>query len=128
MKIVFTSFKVKYYFSLKSSTPLPLLANVVYRFQCLCDANQVYFGKTLRHLATRVKEHGNSKLKSAVSNHLKICSYCREDFSCKMFDVIGFGRNDMEITIKEALLIKSKRPNLNKQLFMNGSSFVLNIF
>ena len=45
VKIVFTSFKVKNYFSLKSRTPLPLLANVVYRFQCLRDANPVLLDK-----------------------------------------------------------------------------------
>ena len=41
-------------------TPLPLLANVVYKFQCLRDVDKVYIGKTRRHLATRVKEHGHS--------------------------------------------------------------------
>ena len=40
VRIVLTSFKVKSYFSLKCSTPLPLLSNVVYKFQCLRDANQ----------------------------------------------------------------------------------------
>ena len=56
IRIVFTSFKVKNYFSLKCRTPLPLLANVVYKFKCLRDANNIYIGKTIRHLATRVKE------------------------------------------------------------------------
>ena len=55
--IVFTSIKVKSYFSLKCSTPLPLLSNVVYKFQCLRDTNQFYIGKTKRHLATRVGKH-----------------------------------------------------------------------
>ena len=49
-------------------TPLPLLANVVYKLKCLRDANNIYIGKTIQHLATRVKEHGSSP--SAVSNHL----------------------------------------------------------
>ena len=56
--MLFTSFKVKNYFSLKCRTPLPLLANVVYKFKCLRNANNIYIGKTIRHLATRVKEHG----------------------------------------------------------------------
>ena len=33
-----------------------LLANVVYKFKCLRDANNIYIGKTIQHLATRVKE------------------------------------------------------------------------
>ena len=53
VKIVFKSIKVKDCFSLKCQTPLPLLANVVYRFKCLHDIDKVYIGKTKRHLATR---------------------------------------------------------------------------
>ena len=32
------------------------------------------------------------------------------------------------ITIKEALHIKFKKPTINRQLFSQGSSFVLNVF
>ena len=35
IRIVLTSFKVKNYFSLKCHTPLPLLANVVYKLNLL---------------------------------------------------------------------------------------------
>lgn len=126
VRIVFTTFKVKNYFSLKCRTPLPLLANIVYTYKCLRDANNVYIGKTMRHLATRVKEHGNSS--SAISDHLKSCDTCKRDFSYNSFSILDRGKNDLEITIKEALHIKSKKPNLNKQLFSQGSSFVLNIF
>ena len=46
IKVIYTSFKVKNYFSLKCHTPLPLLAKVVYKFQCLHDVDKVYIGKT----------------------------------------------------------------------------------
>ena len=129
VRIVFTSFKVKQYFSLKCGTPLPLLANVVYKFQCLRDANQTYIGKTMRHLATRVKEHNSSTSPSAIRNHLDTCLTCKNKFSCNSFKIIDTGRNDMEITIKEALHIKYSQPNLNKQLYgSQGMSFLLNIF
>ena len=91
-------------------TLLPLLANVVYKFKCLCDANNIYIGKTIRHLATRVKEH------------------CKLNFSCDIFSIIDSGKNDFEITIKEALHIKFKKPTINRLLFCQGSSFVLNVF
>ena len=68
VKVVFSSFKVKNYFSLKCHTPMPLMANVVYQFTCLRDANSTYIGKTIRHLATRVKEHATSS--SAIKEHL----------------------------------------------------------
>ena len=41
IRVVFTSFKVKNYFSLKCCTQLPLLANVVYKYlfnvSCFCN-------------------------------------------------------------------------------------------
>ena len=126
IRIVFTSFKVKKYFSLKCCTPLPLLANVVYKFKCLHDANNIYISKTIRHLATRVKEHGASP--SAVFNHLSSCETCKSNFSCDSFSIIDSGKNDFEITVKEFLCIKFKKPTINRQLFTQGSSFVLNVF
>ena len=126
VKVVFTSFKVRNYFSLKCHTPLPLLANVVYKFTCLRDANVTYIGKTVRHLATRVKEHATTN--SAVKDHLQSCQTCHSNFSCNNFSIVDLGHNDFEVSIKEALHIKEKRPNLNKQLFSQGASFTLNIF
>ena len=128
IRIVFTSFEVKNYFSLKCCTSLPLLANVVYKFKCLRHANNIYIGKTIRHLATRVKEHGTSPSNSAVSNHLTSCETCKLNFSCDSFSIMDSGKNDFEVTIKEALHIKFKKPTINRQLFSQGSSFVLNVF
>ena len=79
VRVVFTTFKVKNYFSIKCRTPTPLLANVVYKFQCLIDSNKVYIGKTKRHLTTRVKEHGQGP--SAIRSHLDDCNQCKEKFS-----------------------------------------------
>ena len=126
VRIVFTSFKVRNYFSLKSRTPSSLLSNVVYKFQCLCDTDQVYIGKTKRHLTVRVREHGNSR--SAIFDHLQLCSRCKDNFSCNRFKILDRGRDDFETTIKEALYIKNSRPKLNKQLYTQGSSFILSVF
>ena len=128
IKVIYTSFKVKNYFSLKCHTPLPLLAKVVYKFQCLHDVDKVYIGKTRRHLATRVKEHGHSTSSSAIRDHLSSCPTCQSEYSSSSFRVIDTARNDFEVTIKEALHIKNSKPALNRQLFNSGSSFVLNIF
>ena len=116
------------YFSLKCCTPLPLLANVVYKFECLRDANTFYIGKTIRHLATRVKEHGSSNSNSAIYSHLLSCETCKSNFSCNNFSVIDSCKNDFEVTIKEAFHIKFSKPIMNKQLFTPRSSFVLNVF
>ena len=128
VRVVYTSFKVKNYFSLKCKSPLSLLANVVYKFQCLHDVDTTYIGKTKRHLATRVKEHGHHTSTSAIRDHMSDCTACQSHYSCNSFQVIDTGNNDLEITIKEALHIKMHKPKLNRQLFCQGSSFVLNIF
>ena len=41
---------------------------------------------------------------------------------------MDYGKNDLEVIIKEALHIKFKKPTINRQLFSQGSSFVLNVF
>ena len=53
---------------------------------------------------------------------------CKSNFSCNSFSIINSGKNDFEITVKEALHIQFKKPTINRQLFTQGSSFVLNVF
>ena len=53
------------------------------------------------------------------------CETCKSNFSCNNFSVIDSGKNDFEVTIKEAFHIKFSKPIMNKQLFTQGSSFVL---
>ena len=93
---------------------------------CLRDANCTYIGKTVRHLTTRVKEHGTSN--SAIKDHLQACQTCHSKFSCEQFSIVDSGHSDFEISIKEALHIKRKRPKLNRQMFSQAASFTLNIF
>ena len=90
------------------------------------DANSTYIGKTIRHLATRVKEHATSP--SAIKDHLSSCITCKDNYSCNSFKVIDSANSDFEVSIKEALHIKHKNPSLNKQLSTNGMSFILKIF
>jgi len=128
IRIVYTSFKVKDYFSLKCRTPLPLVANVIYKFQCSRDANLTYIGKTKRHLVTRVREHGTSTGPSAIREHLKACKTCQTKYSVGSFTVIDSARNDLQCCIKEAIHIKRAKPILNTQLSAQGMSYFLDIF
>ena len=124
IRIVFSPFKVKKYFSLKCRTPLPLLVNVIYKFKCLRDANNIYISKIIQHLATRVREHGTSPSNSAVSNHLTSCETCKLNFSCDSFSIMDSGENDFEVTIKEALHINLR----SQQLIGNYSAKDLHLF
>ena len=58
-----------------------------------------------------------------------ICHHARH--ASRTFHVIVSrlltGKNDYEITVKDALHIKFKKPTINQQLFTQGSSFLLNV-
>ena len=87
----------------------------VYNIECK-DCNATYIGETerslqARHLATRatrVKEHRQGH--SAINSHLDESSTCRDSYSCDLFSIIDSGSNDFDITIKEAMHIKSFKP------------------
>ena len=85
-----------------------------------------YIGRTKRHLAIRAKEHFTRP--SAIRTHLLNSNHCKESFGIGKFSILNTGRDNFEVKIKEALYIKYRHPNLNKQLKYNGASFALNIF
>ncbi len=124
VNVVFKSFKVGSYFSLKFRTPFALSANVVYKYHCSCDTNMFYIGKTKRHLVQRAKEHQTS---GAIFNHNSVCNFCHS-VNLSKFKIIDRANSDLELKIKEALHIKMLSPCLNSQLFQNGSEFILSIF
>ena len=115
------------YFSLKDRSHAVLRSSLVYKFQCPDDPGQSYVGKTKRNLKQRVIEHKKSG--SAIHTHLIDCNTCRNsDSFFDSFSVLGQANNDFELRILEALQIMDKRPNINKQLTGNGTSFILNVF
>ena len=133
---VFTSFKVKTYFGLKSRTPKFLCTNVIYEFKCLCDPSVSYIGVTSRPLCTRVDEHLNVSQKSnaevsAISKHLHTCQKCFADTRHNQLDHFEILRNctsPYTAKIQEAILIKRKNPKLNIQQFNKGASFTLKVY
>ena len=128
---VYKSFKIRNYFQLKSHTPSFLCSNVVYKFSCSCDMNKTYIGMSSRHLGTRVKEHLNFKSlhKSSIKDHIMDCKICSNSkHSFENFNVLRRCKSDYMTKIHEALLIKKHAPCLNRQLFANGSSFLLQVF
>ena len=124
VRIVYSSFEV--HFPLKCCTILPLLANVLYKFQWPYDEYKVYIGKTQRHFATRVKAH--PKGVSAIHDHVFLCVSCQSNYSVSLFRVTDTTRNDFGTTMKESLHIKNSKPSINKQLLNTGSSFISMLF
>ena len=115
--IVYTTFQVKNNYSLKSWTPLPLLANVVYQFKCLCDTNHTYIGKTSRHLATRVREHSTKP--SVIKDHLTTCRTCQQHYSCvKNYSVMRSGKYYYEISVRRPYTLKATNPIWTNGIFI----------
>ena len=124
--IVYKTTKVQEYFSLKSKTPLVLNSNVVYKFTCSRDVNVFS-----RHLGIRAGEHLNvsRSSKSAIKEHIKKCSLCKtQPNNLGQFEIIRKCQTSYEAKIHEALVIKRSNPVINKQLYANGASFLLNVF
>ena len=128
---IYKTFKVANYFQLKSKTPVALCSNVVYKFSCSCNTNKTYIGMSSRHLITRVREHLNFKSlqDSAIKDHILSCGKCSNNrFNENKFIIIRKCKSEFCSKIHEALLIKKLSPKLNRQMFANGASYLLNIF
>ena len=123
VRIIFKSFKVRNYFSLKAKTPNNLLSNVVYKFTCQNDSGITYIGETKRHLITRVGEHLSlSKVyqNSEVESHAHNCPNCVLNASFDSFSIVKKCFNNFDASIHEALLARRRNPALNRQLFTGG--------
>ena len=119
------------YFSLKSKTPQILNTKVVYKFTSSRDVNVTYIGTSAIHLSIRTGEHLNVSRsgKSAIKDHIRKCSSCKtQPNNMKQFEIIRKCQTSYEAKIHEALVIKRRNPVLNKQLYANGASFLLNVF
>ena len=109
-------------FRFKDRLPYELISRVVYKFQC-GRCNSSYIGETDRHLKVRSGEHiGISPLtfnkvkpsaESSVRDHLLLCDHSP---SFDDFTILTHGNNKFLLEIKESLLIKLIKPELNKNI------------
>ena len=131
LRVIFTTNKVGSSFSLKSRSPSTLWSNVVYRFTCAATAHLTYIGYTSRHLSTRAEEHTDltKNTKSHVRSHILSCDGCKDArVNFTNFEVLKHYSSEMDCKVGEALAIKKHRPHINKQLFANGASLILNVW
>ena len=121
LKIIFrTTFRLSNLFTFKDKIPLRLRSFVVYGVHCT-DCESYYIGKTKRHIATRYKEHRNVERPTAVTRHLLSTGH---DVSLADMKVYEKGKTDEELYIKESLIIRDLKPDLNKTV----SSYPLELF
>ena len=114
--------KLSNVFRFKDRLPSDLISCVVYKFQC-GRCNSSYYGETDRHLKVRCGEHIGvspktfNKIKpsdeSSVREHLLFCNH---DPSFDYFTILVHGTNKFLLEIKESLLIKRDKPELNKNI------------
>ena len=112
--------RVSNFFRIKDPTPSELRSHVVYEFTC-ATCNGRYIGQTSRHLRQRIAEHlgishltgrtMKSQSHSSIRNHCLLC----KDSTCasRNFKILAKGNNELELLVKERLLIDRKKPLLN---------------
>ena len=121
LKIVFrTTFRISNLFNFKDKIPLRLRSFVVYGVHCT-NCESYYGGKTKRHVATRYREHCNPERPTAVTRHILSTGH---DVSLEDMKVLESGKTDEELYIKESLIIRDLKPDLNE----NVSSYSLELF
>ena len=65
----------------------------------------------------------------SIKEHIRKCSLCKtQPNNMKQFEIIRKCQTSYEAKIHEALVIKRSNPVLNKQLYVNGASFLPNVF
>ena len=124
VKLIFSTFKVGQYFSLKDKIPSDLSAFVVYKFSC-SSCNACYIGETARHMRTRVDEHLHSDTNSHVYKHLQENPTCKLKCDSSCFSVVDHASSKYQLRIKEALAIKEHNPDLNKQVISYKTKLML---
>ena len=82
-----------------------------------------------RHLSIRMGEHLGFYLKaeSSVKDHIMSCDTCANSkFNANSFKIIKKYNSNFE-TKSRSFINQKQNPGLNRQLFANGSSFLLHI-
>ena len=87
IKLVFTSFKIKSYFSNKDPIPDDLKSFLVYKFTS-ASCSSSYIGEVCRHFKTRIKEHIKKDNKFHIFKHLYSTAICFGSYNSPCFEII----------------------------------------
>ena len=114
IKLVFTTCKIKSYFSTKHPLPKCFKSNVVYSFVC-ARCHSCYVGSTHLHYNTRLEQHLGSDKHSSIFKHL---ANNKESCNKDSFKILDNARTRYELALKESMQIKWRKPSLNIQKSM----------
>ena len=101
--------------SLKEPVTFLLKSRVVYAITCRACAG-TYIGKTIRHLSTRLKEHGMKN--SPVSLHFQACNQKLTSADATIIDSLS---DTVALFALEAIYIKRRKPVINSKEFRSHS-------
>ena len=87
MKLIFTSFKIKNYFSYKDPIPDDWRSVLVCKFIC-ASCSSSYIGKTCGHFKTRIEEHIKKDNKPHIFKHLHSSASCFDSYNSLSFKII----------------------------------------
>ena len=110
IKLVFTSFKIKNYFSYKDPIPNDLKYFLVYKFTC-ASCSSSYIGETCCHFKTRIGENIKKDNKSHILKHLHSTTTCFDSYNSLSFKTTDKANCKFDLKIKEALQINCRKPN-----------------
>ena len=123
-KLLFSSFKIKHYFSYRDPIPNDLKSFLVYTFTC-ASCSSIYIGKICCHFKTRIEEHIKKGNKSHIFKYVRFNATCFDSYNSFCFKMIDQAKSKLDLKIKEALHINWRNPNLNAQ--ENQLSFILSL-
>ena len=113
IKLVFTSFEIKNYFSYKDPIPDDLKSFLLYKFTC-ASCSSSYIGETWCHFKTRIEEHTKKVNKSHIFKHLHSIATCFDSYNSLSFKIIDKANSIFDLKIKEALHIKLEKTKLKR--------------
>ena len=104
IKLVFTSFKTRNYFSYKDPIPDDLKSFPVYKFTCVSCGSK-YIDETYRYFKTRIEEHIKKDNKSHNFKHLHSTATCFDLYNSLSFEIIDKTNSNFDLKVKEALTL-----------------------
>ena len=112
--LVFTSFKIKGYFSYEDPILDNLKSFLLYRFTC-ASCSSSYIGETCHHFKTRIEERIKKDNKSHIFKHLHSTATCFDSYNSLSFKITDKANSKFDVKIKEPSHINWRKPNLNAQ-------------
>ena len=92
----------------------------MYNFTCSC-CNAAYYGQSERQFFVRASEHlgmthltGKNLKMSAIFDHILLKGH---DASFEDFAILLKGKHKFKLHLKESLLIKRDKPELNRNIY-----------